>query len=150
MDILEVEEFDLSIILDLQRLCYYENAKRYNDFSIAPLIQTIDELRKEFTECVIFKVVVDNQLIGSIRAVEKDETCYIGRVIVHPDFQNMGIGKKLMDAIELKYSHIKRFELFTGFKDEKNLYFYNKLGYKQFKEIKIKKDFNMIFLEKII
>lgn len=39
---------DLRSILELQKLCYQENAKRYNDYKIPPLVQTIDELHDEF------------------------------------------------------------------------------------------------------
>ena len=48
MEITKVQIVDLPKILVLQRLCYHENALRYNDFNIAPIKQTIEELGKEF------------------------------------------------------------------------------------------------------
>jgi GNAT superfamily N-acetyltransferase len=71
------------------------------------------------------------------------------KAIVHPDFQNKGIGTELMKEIERKFSKVSRYELFTGFKDEKNIYFYKKLGYKVFKEESLSNDLKLIFLEKI-
>jgi GNAT superfamily N-acetyltransferase len=53
-------------------------------------------------------------------------------LIVHPDHQNRGIGKKLMHAIENKFSSARRYELFTGDKSEKNLALYGKLGYSKY------------------
>jgi GNAT superfamily N-acetyltransferase len=149
MEIINAQIDDLSVILDLQKRCYNENALRYNDFNIAPLTQTIDELEREHTNCLILKAVELSKIVGSIRAFEKDETCYIGRVIVHPDYQNKGIGKKMMIDIEKMFPNVKRYELFTGFHDDKNLYFYNTLGYKQFKQVKINADIEMVYLEKI-
>lgn len=148
MEILKAQIEDLPQILELQKLCYTENAIRYNDFKIAPLTQTINDFEKEFGDCIILKAVEKSKIVGSIRAFEKNGTCFIGRVIVHPDYQNKGIGGKLMSDIELIFKNVNRFELFTGFRDDKNLYFYNKLGYRQFKQVKINDDFTMIYLEK--
>lgn len=94
MIIANAEFVDLPSILELQKLCYRENAIRYDDFTIPPLMQTIKELQNEFETNIILKVEEQSEIIGSIRAYEKDGTCFIGRVVVHPDHQNKGIGKK--------------------------------------------------------
>lgn len=149
MEILKANFDDLTQILDLQKLCYQENAKRYNDFKIAPLVQSIEELKNEYTNAIILKAQEHSIIVGSIRAYEKDKTCYIGRVIVHPDYQNIGIGTKLMFEIESRFTNVSRYELFTGYKDEKNLYFYEKLGYKRIREENHGDNFKLIYLEKI-
>ncbi len=140
-------ENDLEEILKLQKLAYHENAIRYNDFTIPPLTQTLEELKKESEGSNILKVVEDRMIVGSVRAFEKDGSCYIGRLIVHPIYQNKGIGKKLMKAIEKCFEGV-RFELFTGDLDEKNLAFYEKLDYKRFREEKINDDLRFVYFEK--
>ncbi len=75
------------------------------------------------------KAVLDDKIIGTVRAYEKNGVCHIGRLAVHPDFQNQGIGVTLMKEIE-KYFRPKNFELFAGTKSRKNIYLYQKLGYK--------------------
>lgn len=77
------------------------------------------------------------------------ETCYIGRLIVHPDFQNQGIGTKLMKEIENKFSYCKKFELITGHKSEKNIKLYEKLNYNIYKMEKLTENLNLVYLEKI-
>jgi N-acetylglutamate synthase-like GNAT family acetyltransferase len=149
MEIQKAQKNDLEEILELQKTCYKENALRYNDFKIPPMTQTIDQIKTEFESGTILKAIENGQIVGSIRAFEKDGSCYIGRVIVHPDFQNKGIGRQLMVAIEQNYKDISRFELFTGNKDEKNLYFYQKLGYKPFKQVEVNKEISMVYLEKM-
>ena len=149
MKIENAELIDLPAILELQKLCYQENAERYHDYKIPPLMQTIDELKDEFKSCLILKVMDDSKIIGSIRAYEKTDVCYIGRVIVHPDFQNKGIGKKMMMEIENRFPSSAKFELFTGFKDEKNIYFYSKLGYTIFKEESLGAKVKLVYFEKI-
>lgn len=138
---------DLEEILKLQKLAYQENAIRYNDFAIQPLTQTLEGLKKESEGSIILKVVEDRMIVGSVRAFEKNGSCYIGKLIVHPGYQNRGIGKKLMKAIEKCFEGV-RFELFTGHLDEKNLAFYEKMGYRRFKEEKIHDALRFVFFEK--
>ena len=138
---------DAQEILDLQKLAYQIEAKRYNDYTLPPLTQTLAEIQNDFEKMVILKAVLDDKIIGSVRAYLSDGTCYIGRLIVHPDFQNQGIGTKLMNEIEDRFKQAKRFELFTGHKSEGPLYIYHKLGYQEFK----RKDLDthtLVFLEK--
>ncbi|WP_010250943.1 GNAT family N-acetyltransferase [Acetivibrio cellulolyticus] len=138
---------DLEEILVLQKLAYQENASRYNDYEISPLMQTLKDLQEEAKSKIILKVVQDRRIVGSVRAFEKDGTCYIGKLIVHPDYQNRGIGKKLVGAIEKCFGGV-RYELFTGHLDEKNLSFYSKLGYKTYKTECVSDELKLIYLEK--
>ncbi|MCL1958264.1 MAG: GNAT family N-acetyltransferase [Spirochaetes bacterium] len=140
---------DLAEILNLQKLSYQSEAKLLNDYSIQPLTQTLIELQNEFNKCIILKLINDenNQIIGSVRAREENNRVYIGKLIVHPDFQNKGFGTKLLNAIE-SYFENKTFELFTSSKSEKNLNIYKKNGYKEFKREKGSNNFEFIYLEK--
>jgi ribosomal protein S18 acetylase RimI-like enzyme len=148
MEIVKAQINDLAEILNLQKLCYHENAIRYNDFSLDPLTQTLSDVNEEFAKKIVLKAVEGGKIIGSIRAFDKDGTCHIGRVIVHPDYQNRGIGKLLMGKIESFFKISDRFELHTGFRDVKNLFFYTKLGYNKFKEQKATENLTMVFFEK--
>jgi len=137
-------------ILSLQKLAYRSEAEIYNDFNIPPLVQTLEEIKKDFGIQFLLKAVMDEKIIASVRAHTKEGTCYIGRLIVHPDFQNQGIGTKLMVEIEKIFSTCQRFELFTGARSERNLYLYQKLGYKIFKTAKITDQTTIVYLEKKI
>lgn len=139
---------DLPIILALQKKCYVSEAELYNDFTIQPLQQDLESITQEFENGIILKAILDNQIIGSIRAYSEKNTCFIGKLIVHPEFQNKGIGKLLMKLIEIKFATCNKFELFTGAKSEKNLYIYKKQGYKEFKQIKINESVRLIYLQK--
>lgn len=141
---------DAEEILSLQKLAYRSEAEIYNDFNIPPLVQTLESIEKDFENQYFLKAVMDGKIIGSVRAYTKEGTCYIGRLIVHPDFQNRGIGTDLMNEIERIFNTCRRFELFTGDKSERNLYFYQKLGYKIFKKAKITDQTMIVYLEKKI
>jgi len=140
---------DAKEILSLQKRAYQSEAELYNDFSIPPLVQTLEEVKEEFKNQVFLKVVENSKLIGSVRALQINrDTCYIGRLIVHPDFQNHGIGTKLMKEIEDIFKECPRFELITGHKSYKNIRLYEKCGYNIFKTEKLTENLNLIYLEK--
>lgn len=138
---------DMAEILSLQRLAFRQEAELYNDFGIAPLTQTLEGIREEAKKLVFLKAVDGGRIIGSVRAFEKQGTCYIGRLIVHPDYQNRGMGKRLMNAIEERFAGF-RFELFTGDRSEKNLAFYERLGYQRFDIRKVSDNLNFVYFEK--
>jgi ribosomal protein S18 acetylase RimI-like enzyme len=139
---------DAEEILPLQKLAYRSEAEIYDDFNIPPLVQTLGSIKNDFENQVFLKVVINGKIIGSVRAFAKEGTCYIGRLIVHPDFQNQGIGTKLMNEIEQIFKTCERFELFTGDRSYRNLYLYQKLGYKIFKTAKITDRTNIVYMGK--
>ncbi len=55
---------------------------------------------------------------------------------------------KLLIEIENKFDYVEKYELYTGYKDEKNLYLYKKSGYIIFKEETINENLKMVFMEK--
>ena len=139
---------DLESILQLQYIAYESEAQIYNDFSIQPLTQTLDEKIEEHNKGIILKAVVDNEIIGSVRGYENGKTVYIGKLMVHPDHQGKGLGKQLLSAIERTFPH-KRFELFTGSMSERNLHLYESLGYVRFKEEPYETGVLDVYLEKL-
>jgi N-acetylglutamate synthase-like GNAT family acetyltransferase len=150
-NILEASLEDAREILDLQKLAYQSEAAIWNDYSIPPLTQTLEEVCAQFRDHIFLKAIDENgRIIGSVRASHDTETCYIGKLIVHPDAQNRGLGTKIMQAIEKKFQDVQRFELFTGTKSERNLYVYQKLGYRIFKQKKLSETVELVYLEKFI
>lgn len=140
---------DAQEILALQKLAYRSEAEIIDDFFIPPLHQTLDETLAEFQEQTVLKIQLGERVIGSVRAYQKGETCYIGKLIVHPDFQNHGIGSRLLRAAEELFPEAERYELFTGEKSERNLYLYRKYGYRAFKIKQVSEKLTLVFLEKI-
>jgi ribosomal protein S18 acetylase RimI-like enzyme len=138
---------DAEEILSLQKLAYKSEAKLHGDFQIPPLIETLDELKDKFQTHVFLKATDKGKIIGSVRVLQKENIGYIGRLMVHPDFQNRGIATKLLLEIEKCFSCV-RFELFTGSKSIKAIRLYEKLGYVCFKEETPVDNMTLVFLEK--
>jgi ribosomal protein S18 acetylase RimI-like enzyme len=135
-------------ILELQKLAYLSEAETYNDYSIPPLTQTIDQIRADFENQLFLKASTREKIVGSVRGYMENDTCYIGRLIVHPDFQKRGIGTQLMKEIEEHFKQADRYELFTGHRSHNNIRLYNCLGYKIFKKQKVTDALTFVFMEK--
>lgn len=147
--IIPATEADLPQILYLQKCCYLSEAELYNNYTIAPLTQDFEGIKKDFDSQRMFKLVCNSKIVGSIRAFELNNTCYVGKLMVERTYQNKGFGKLLLQTVEKEFPSVARFELFTGFRSVKNLHLYTTFGYKEFKE----EETNGVvikFLEKII
>jgi ribosomal protein S18 acetylase RimI-like enzyme len=139
---------DASEILSLQKLAYVSEAELYGNYDIEPLKQSVSDIEKTFNDHLVLKYVDNGKIVGSVKAYETEGTCYIGKLMVHPDFQNRGIGKKLMREVERLFPEC-RYDLFTGSKSTKNISFYEKLGYKGYKKQKLDREETVfLFMEK--
>jgi GNAT superfamily N-acetyltransferase len=138
---------DAKEILELQKLAYMSEAAIYDDYSIPPLKQTLEEIRNQFKDHTFLKATFRGEIVGSVRARNCADGCYIRRLIVHPDFQNQGIGTRLMGEIETVET-VPRYEIFTGFRSERNLHLYSKLGYQEFRRERVNERLTLVFLEK--
>jgi GNAT superfamily N-acetyltransferase len=140
---------DAEEILELQKLAYVSEAEIIDDFTIAPLFQTIDGILSEFDHRIFLKVELDKKIVASVRAHAESGTCHIGKLIVHPNHQNIGIGTSLLFAAEMQFPDAVRYELFTGIKSEKNLHIYQKHGYRIFKSEVVSEKLTLVFLERV-
>jgi ribosomal protein S18 acetylase RimI-like enzyme len=138
---------DAGEILKLQKLAYLSEAEIYNDYTIPPLTQTLEELRNDFAESLILKAVVGGKIVGSVRG-NINEGCYVGRLMAHPDFQNQRLGTRLMKAIEAEFPKVTRLWLMTGSKSERNIHLYQKLGYNIYKTERQTDKVELVYLEK--
>ena len=139
---------DAEEILALQRLAYRSEAEIYGDYRIPPLMQSLDDIRDEFTCQLFLKVTLDGRINGSVRAFCEGGTCFIGRLIVHPDHRGKAVGTELMRRIERHYCDALRFELFTGHRSERNIRLYERLGYSICKKQQISDVLTLVFMEK--
>ena len=148
---LHIEQADLSDaddILTLQKQAYQSEALIYNDWTLPPLLQTKDDIEREFTQSVFLKALIHNQIVGSIRFFREGSRVFIGRLIVDPRFQRQGIGTQLLQAAEHYWQDALVFELFTGHKSESNIRLYQNHGYQVSRTDAISPQLSLIYLEK--
>jgi ribosomal protein S18 acetylase RimI-like enzyme len=141
---------DLPAILSLQKLAYQSEALLVGDFTIAPLTQTLEGITADLEDGVILKAIDEGdpgEIIGSVRGRLAEGTLRIGRLIVHPSYQNRGIGTALLLGVESLYEGA-RYELFTSDRSAKNLSLYTRNGYREFRREPLNDRVNLVYLEK--
>jgi len=139
---------DSADLVRILKAAFMLEAIRYNKFDIPPVMETVENFAASFTDLTIYKAEQNGKIVGSVNTLIEGSTCYIGRLIVDPEIHNQSIGKQLMARAEADNAQVTRFELFTGYRSEKNIRFYEKQGYTIYDQKMSEEDFGMVFMEK--
>lgn len=148
MEIVPATEDDAAEILALQHLAYQTEAALYGDDTLPPLRDTLADLAERFATRQFLKAVEAGRIVGSVRAFQSGETCFVERLIVAPDCRRRGIGTALLGRLETLFPSAARFELFTGHKSLSNLRLYGRCGYRPFRQEQVNEKVSLVFLEK--
>ncbi|MDA3930765.1 MAG: N-acetyltransferase [Prolixibacteraceae bacterium] len=120
---------DYEEILKVQKLAFKQEADLYEKCTIGPMCQTLNEMVEECASKIVLKGILKNELIASVRATQTNTECHINKLIVLPEHQGKGYGKKLLLDIENYFIKATKFVLETGAKSVKNINLYKKAGY---------------------
>lgn len=148
MQVKEASVQDLRKILELQYFAYQSEAELLKDSEIPPLKQTLAELQEEYKHSIFLIMEEHEDLVGAVRAHCENGTVYIGKLMVHPQWQGQGFGTKLLAEIESLFPG-QRYELFTSSLSEKNLQMYMRHGYTVFQEKVSQAGWSLRYLEKV-
>ena len=148
MTIEKADMEDLEEILKLQYLAYQSEAALFGTMDIPPLKQTLEEVRQEYQNGVILKMISeDRKILGSVRAREENGIVSIGKLMVHPDHRGRGCGTRLLAEIENCFPG-KMYELFTSTRSEANIRLYQRNGYRIFDRKPVKDELVFVYLRK--
>ena len=109
--------------------------------SVGWLAYTSDEQKPKLQEAIsnstyVVTAWVDEMLVGLARCISDDVSiCYLQDILIHPDFQRHGIGRKLLLNCLERFEHVRMKVLITDDEERQKL-FYESLGYKNTKELK--------------
>lgn len=144
----EAKKSDAKRILHIQKEAYRSEAEIYDDYKIPPLTQTLSEIESDFDSHNFYVAKLNEEIIGSVNLKVESNIGFIGRLIVIPKMQNLRIGTMLMDYAESSHTNLDAFELFTGHRSIRNLTFYRKRGYIEFKRQPVHDKLVFVFLRK--
>jgi len=139
---------DAPEILALQKLAFESEARLYEDWTMPPLIQTLEALRAEFAESIVLKALEAGRVVGSVRARLEAGTCQVVRLAVLPRLQGCGLGTRMMREIDAAFPAAARFELFTGSRSAGNIRLYERLGFRRCREQVLSAAVTLVFMEK--
>jgi predicted N-acetyltransferase YhbS len=124
------EPGDAGEVLTVQRAAFVTEAQLHDDVHMAPLTQTLDEVRAAIETSTVLVATDGSRIVGSIRARVADGAWHIGRLVVVPDLQGRGIGSALIAEIERQApAEVVRFTVETGPKSDPNVRRYERHGY---------------------
>jgi GNAT superfamily N-acetyltransferase len=129
--IARADSADAGEILTVQRAAYLAEAQLYGDPFIAPLVESLDQIRAVLEgDAVVLAARLGPRVVGAVRGQFRDRTCLIGRLVVTPDLHQRGIGTRLMRALEAEVAgRADMLVLYTGHLSDGNLRLYRRLGY---------------------
>jgi GNAT superfamily N-acetyltransferase len=139
---------DAGELLTLQRAAYVTEAQLYGDPFIAPLVESLDQMRTVIETAVVLKATDGGRLVGAVRGQMSGSTCLVGRLVVAPDRQGQGIGSTLLAAIHEAVPEATVFDLFTGHLSEGNLRLYRRLGYRETQRERVQDHLTLVHLRR--
>jgi GNAT superfamily N-acetyltransferase len=139
---------DANKILEIQKTAFLDQARIYNNYQLPPLTQSLESIKNEFNGKTFLKVMLKGQIIASVRYKVIDGYVTIDRMVVEPEYQNQGIGTRLLKEVESRVPNATAFQLFTGNKSDRNIYLYEKIGYKIIKNQITDQGIKLLYMEK--
>jgi GNAT superfamily N-acetyltransferase len=150
LTIRDIGEPDAGEVLTLQRAAFVQEALIYDTVRMPPLTQSLDELRAELAVNLGQVALKGSRLVGAVRARRESDLLLIGRLAIAPDLQGLGIGSRLLAAVEDRgrRAGCREAELFTGSLSEANLRLYESLGYREAQRVDGDDGIQQVFLRK--
>jgi len=109
--------------------------------SVGWLAYTSEEQKPKLQEAInnsthVVTAWSDERLVGLARCISDDVSiCYLQDILIHPEFQRHGIGRKLLSNCLERFAHVRMKVLITDDEERQKL-FYESLGYKNTKDLK--------------
>ncbi|MBT8224139.1 MAG: GNAT family N-acetyltransferase [Dactylosporangium sp.] len=134
VDVTRLSDEHAGELLTLQRAAYVTEAQRYHDPNLPPLLQTLDELVAELRLPAVTALGArhGHRLVGAVRLRADGPVVHLGRLVVAPDRQGLGIGSVLLAECERAIApETTEIQLFTGGRSDANIRLYERLGYRR-------------------
>jgi ribosomal protein S18 acetylase RimI-like enzyme len=101
---------DVSLLNTLINSAYRGESSKKGWTTEANILEGLRTTEKELIETIqnpkntILKFTENDQIIGCVLLIEKEQQLYLGMLTVSPELQNSGVGKKLLQQAEIHAS----------------------------------------------
>lgn len=148
MKIVKATESDILELYRLQLLTFESEAEMIASRLIPALMESEADYSGTFNQWHTYKMVDDaGKIIGGIRYQYDAGVVEVGRLMVHPDYRQQGLARKLLAFVDEQCSQDRRV-LYTCTKSWINIKLYTKMGYKAVREIQDETGLSFVYMEK--
>ncbi|WP_420411913.1 GNAT family N-acetyltransferase [Roseibium sp.] len=148
LEIRQATPADSAELLKRQKDAYVSEAERYQDWSLPVLNETEEAFLSALETHTILVALLNEHLVGSVRAKLDGGVCRIGRLFTAPGYQGKGIGSSLLRAAEDAFQTVDTFALFTGSASHGNISLYRRHGYEITGRDQMTAKIEMVIMEK--
>ena len=118
---------DVDSIVKITQEAFLKYIKLAGIQDTAALHETREQVIADINTKIVYVAYIKDQVVGSMRIelLDKD-TAYLSRFGVNTQFQNLGIGKSMMNSLDMELTdlHVKRVMLHTASKATSLVRFY--------------------------
>lgn len=128
LEIIRAYEEDASDLIEARNKSFYDDFVKFGEcpgYNI-PFENMVDKIRN----LLVYKILIEDKIIGDISVKKLEEGYYWIKCLENiPEYQNKGIGSKVLSYIETQFPDAKRWGLDTPVQNERNCRFYEKMGF---------------------
>ena len=136
-------------VLTLQRAAFVTEAQLYGSPWLPALTETLAELQAAVRPGPTLIARLEGRLVGAVRGRVAGGVLHVGRLVVAPDLQGLGIGARLLAAVEQAAGPgVHTSALFTGHRSEGNLRLYARAGYAEQRRERVDDGLTLVHLDK--
>lgn len=127
---------DAEEILTLQRACWLAEAIANDRLDVPALHEDLTTVRASIGEWRTVVVRRAGRMIAAARGRLDGDVWEVGRIMVAPDLQGSGLGRRLLEYVEsLAPAEATSYRLITGERSARNHRFYKKAGYRRRRDL---------------
>ncbi|HAZ49347.1 MAG TPA: hypothetical protein DDW76_32745 [Cyanobacteria bacterium UBA11369] len=122
---------DIPPMSDLLKFVWGQTFKQFLSDQPAKLLFSEERIKQwiEASNGYVGLVKYLGEIVGVISAFQDKDTIHISHLYIHPDFQNKGLGSKMIDSVLVRFPSVKKLSLRVFEKNTHAIKFYQNKGF---------------------
>ncbi len=127
----------MNIVEDWKSVDFNKIIELYNSVNWSVYTESPKSLEEAFKNSTYVLIAIEgDKVVGLSRSISDNVSIhYLQDILVSPSFQKKGVGRKLLSKVLEHFENVRTHMILTD-DEEKQLRFYESLGYRNIKELK--------------